>query len=50
MQWYGRQLITIGRFERPTGMYPNCGSIGEKLPLNIREWECMDFGIKHEIP
>ncbi|BAW81088.1 transposase [Candidatus Nitrosoglobus terrae] len=47
-QWYGRQLMTIGRFERSIGICPDCGSIGEKLLVNVREWECKECHAHHD--
>ncbi|WP_375340779.1 zinc ribbon domain-containing protein [Okeania sp. SIO2C9] len=26
----------------------NCGHIVEKLPLNIREWDCPEFAAHHD--
>lgn len=39
-KWYGRKLAITPRFARSTGVCPECGKIGEKLPLNIRTWTC----------
>ena len=39
-EWYGRELIKIDRWFPSSKRCGNCGHIVEKLPLNIREWEC----------
>lgn len=38
--WYGRTVIAIDRFYPSSKTCSACGSIVEKLPLNIREWSC----------
>lgn len=40
-EWYGRQVIAIDRFYPSSKTCSVCGTIVEKLPLNIREWECL---------
>lgn len=45
--WYGREVLKIGRFERSTGVCPDCGLIGPKLPLNVRAWRC-ECGAEHD--
>ena len=39
-EWYGRELIKIDRWFPSSKRCGNCGHIVDKLPLNIREWEC----------
>jgi len=39
-KWYGRTLVLYPRFDRSTGVCPDCGIIGHKLPLNVRSWIC----------
>ncbi len=39
-KWLGRELRVVPRFERTTGVCPDCGHVGERLPLNIRSWTC----------
>lgn len=39
-EWYGREVITIDRWYPSSKTCSECGTIVEKLPLNIREWEC----------
>ncbi|MCK9926901.1 transposase [Frankia sp. Mgl5] len=38
--WYGRTVIAIDRFYPSSRTCSACGSIVEKLPLHVREWEC----------
>lgn len=38
--WYGKTLCVTPRFSRSTGVCPECGVVGEKLPLSVREWTC----------
>ena len=45
--WYGREVLKIGRFERSTGVCPDCGLIGPKLPLSVRAWRC-ECGAEHD--
>lgn len=46
--WYGRTLIKIDRWFPSSKRCGNCGHIVDKLPLNIREWECPSCGAKHD--
>jgi putative transposase len=47
-QWYGRELIKIDRWFPSSKRCGNCGHIVDKLPLNIREWECPKCGTNHD--
>ncbi len=47
-QWYGRQLIKIDRYFPSSKRCSNCGHVVEKLPLNIREWDCPECGSHHD--
>ncbi len=47
-QWYGRELIKIDRWFPSSKRCGNCGHIVNKLPLNIREWECPKCGMSHD--
>ncbi|MEU8674801.1 RNA-guided endonuclease TnpB family protein [Streptomyces sp. NPDC048560] len=38
--WYGRNLVTIDRWFPSTKMCSACGTVRDKLPLNVREWTC----------
>ncbi len=47
-EWYGRELIKIDRWFPSSKRCGNCGHIVDKLPLNIREWECGVCHAKHD--
>lgn len=47
-KWYGRQLNIVPRFQRTTGVCPECGTIGDKLPLSTRSWTCEHCGSQHD--
>ncbi len=46
--WYGKNIITIGRFEPSSKTCNCCGNIYKELKLNEREWVCKNCGIKHD--
>lgn len=45
--WYGRNLLVIGRFE-PSSKICSCGAINHELRLADREWICPVCGTKHD--
>jgi putative transposase len=47
-EWYGRELIKIDRWFPSSKRCGNCGHIVDKMPLNIREWECPKCGTNHD--
>ena len=47
-EWYGRELIKIDRYFSSSKRCSSCGHVVEKLPLNIREWDCPECGSHHE--
>lgn len=46
--WYGRTLIKIDRWFPSSKRCGNCGHIFEKLPLNVREWDCPKCQAHHD--
>lgn len=46
-RWHGREVFKIDRFARSTGVCPDCGIAGRKLPLNVRRWRC-ECGVEHD--
>lgn len=46
--WYGKNLIQIGRFDPSSKMCSECGSINERLTLADREWVCANCGSIHD--
>ena len=45
--WYGKNLLVIGRFE-PSSKMCSCGAINCELTLADREWTCPICGTKHD--
>lgn len=45
--WYGRTIISIGRFDPSTKLCSECGMLKEGLTLQDRTWTC-DCGIEHD--
>lgn len=43
-EWYGVNLLKIGRFEPSSKMCSCCGSINKELTLKDREWTCSKCG------
>jgi putative transposase len=46
--WYGRNFVKIDRWFPSSKRCGHCGHVVEKLPLNIREWDCPECGTKHD--
>ncbi len=46
--WYGRTLVKIDRWFPSSKRCGSCGYIVEKLPLEIREWDCPQCGTHHD--
>jgi len=38
--WYGKNILRIGRFAPSSKTCSNCGSINKELQLKYREWTC----------
>jgi len=45
--WYGKNLITIGRFD-PSSRLCTCGIVNKELTLKDREWTCKKCGSFHD--
>ena len=45
--WYGKNLIRIGRFE-PSSKLCTCGVRNNELTLADREWTCKSCGATHD--
>jgi len=43
-EWYGKNIIQIGRFEPSSKLHANCGYINKNLNLSDREWTCPKCG------
>ncbi|WP_230967122.1 RNA-guided endonuclease InsQ/TnpB family protein [Nostoc sp. NZL] len=46
--WYGRNFVKIDRWFPSSKRCGNCGHIVDKLPLNVREWDCPNCGTNHD--
>jgi putative transposase len=46
--WYGRTLVLIDRWFPSSKRCGSCGHIVDKLPLNVREWDCPSCGTHHD--
>ncbi|GAA5032523.1 RNA-guided endonuclease InsQ/TnpB family protein [Streptomyces siamensis] len=45
--WYGRQLVVSDRWFPSSKLCGACGTVRERLPLNVREWRC-ECGTVHD--
>ena len=43
-EWYGKNILKIGRFEPSSKLHANCGYINKDLTLSDREWICPKCG------
>ncbi|GAA0556037.1 MULTISPECIES: RNA-guided endonuclease TnpB family protein [Streptomyces] len=46
-QWYGREVIAIDRWFPSSRLCSVCGTLRDKMPLNVRTWTC-DCGATHD--
>lgn len=46
--WYGKNIIFIGRFEPSSKTCSKCGYINKWLKLSDREWTCPECGEHHD--
>ncbi|MEV5505408.1 RNA-guided endonuclease InsQ/TnpB family protein [Streptomyces orinoci] len=47
-RWYGRELITVDRWLPSSRLCSVCGTLAEKLPLDVRTWTCDSCGTTHD--
>ena len=47
-EWYGKNIIKIGRFEPSSKLCHKCGYVNNGLSLKDREWVCPICGEKHD--
>ena len=45
-EWYGRKLVSIDRFFPSSKRCNHCGFVMDKLPLEVRSWDCPSCGTK----
>ena len=46
--WYGKNILRIGRFEPSSKMCSLCGYINNELTLKDREWTCVNCNTRHD--
>jgi len=46
--WYGANVIQIGRFEPSSKICSQCGWINKELELKDRKWTCQECDVKHD--
>lgn len=47
-EWYGKNVLFIGRFEPTSKLCHKCGHINKDLKLSDREWTCPQCGEHHD--
>jgi putative transposase len=47
-QWYGKNVLYIGRFQPSSKLCSHCGWVFKELSLNHRTWTCQVCGTHHE--
>jgi putative transposase len=47
-EWYGKNLIFIGRFEPSSKICSACGGYNDNLKLKDRNWTCQECGTSHD--
>ena len=47
-EWYGVNILKIGRFEPSSKTCSNCGNINKELTLRDREWTCVKCNTTHD--
>jgi len=46
--WYGKKLVKIDKFYPSSKTCSNCDYIVDKLPLNVRKWQCPSCNVEHD--
>lgn len=47
-EWYGKNILKIGRFEPSSKTCSHCGNINQELTLKDRSWTCSECGTVHD--
>ena len=47
-EWYGKEVIKVGRFFASTKTCSKCGEVNNSLTLKDRNWECKKCKTKHD--
>ncbi len=45
--WYGRDLVVVDRFFPSSKLCSACGTLQQRMPLNVRTWTCA-CGVTHD--
>jgi putative transposase len=46
--WYGREVIAVDRWFPSSKLCSACGTLADKMPLNVRTWTCNGCGVSHD--
>jgi len=46
--WYGRDLVVVDRWYPSSKTCSGCGGMAACLPLEVREWDCVHCGTRHD--
>ncbi|HEY8325165.1 MAG TPA: RNA-guided endonuclease TnpB family protein [Ktedonobacterales bacterium] len=46
--WYGRTLVKIDRWYPSSKRCHACGHVLDSLPLDVRQWTCLECGVRHD--
>ncbi|MEV7871134.1 RNA-guided endonuclease TnpB family protein, partial [Streptomyces sp. NPDC088124] len=46
--WYGRNVIAVDRFFPSSRLCSHCGTLADRMPLNVRTWTCDSCGTAHD--
>lgn len=46
--WYGREVVAVDRFFPSSKLCSTCGTLQDKMPLNLRTWTCGTCGTTHD--
>jgi len=44
----GKQVVKIDRWFPSSKTCSNCGHVVDQLPLSVREWTCVECGVRHD--
>ncbi len=47
-EWYGKNILEIGRFEPSSKVCSCCGFVKIDLQLKDRSWQCVTCGSEHD--
>lgn len=47
-EWYGKNILRIGRFEPSSKLCSICGYVNHSLTLSDRSWQCPSCGVQHD--